>query len=77
MPALSHLKPLILSGEILTFDDIFEHVSVNEVARAIDRSPQHVETVRRDYSKMTLGDLWALSEAVGVRWEKVAGLFVE
>lgn len=77
MPALSHLKPLILSGEIITFDDIFEHASVNEVARAIGRSPEHIQTVRKDYLKMTFGDMKALAEAVGVHWSKVAELCVE
>lgn len=71
---LSHLKPLIKNGTIKTFEDIFNHVSVKAVAEAINRSPKHVETVRKNYGKLTLGDLWALSEAVGVRWEKVAGL---
>lgn len=77
MPALSHLKPLILSREIVTFNDLFNHVSVKELATAIKRSPKHIETIRKDSGKMTLGDLWALSEAVWVRWEKVAGLFAE
>lgn len=74
---LSHLKPLIKNGTIITFDDIFNHVSVNELARAISRSPQHIQTVRKDYLKMTFGDMKALAEAVGVHWSKVAGLMVE
>lgn len=74
---LSHLKPLIKNGTIKTFGDIFNHVSVKAVAEAINRSPKHVETVRKNYGKLTLGDLHGLAEAIGIGWVKVAELFTE
>jgi hypothetical protein len=74
---LTKLKPLIRSGEIAVFGDIFSHVTIAEVAEGMGCGPDQVRAVRQDCSKMRLGELFRLSEAIGVGWKRVADLFVE
>jgi hypothetical protein len=74
---MKHLKPLIHNGTIKTFNDLLDHVSVADIAKAMGCSVKHVETVRKDCGKLKLRELWRLSDAIGVPWRKVAELFVE
>jgi hypothetical protein len=74
---LKHLKPLINNGTITVFGDIFQHVTVDEVAEAMGCGKKQVEAIRRDSRVMTLGQLYGLSEAVGLEWRKMAKIFVE
>jgi transcriptional regulator with XRE-family HTH domain len=74
---LSHIKPLILNGTIRVFEDIFEHASVIEVAEAMGCGRKQVAAIQRDHSVMTLGQLFGLSEGIGLPWRKAADLFCE
>lgn len=74
---LKDCKKLIASGQIKVFDDLFVYVSVAEVARGMKRSPKHIETLRVNPLKVTMGDIYNLSEAIGMEgWERVAKLFM-
>lgn len=71
------IRQLIRSGHIKTFEDLISYTSVAFIAKAINRSPKHIETIRKDYSKLTLGDWHGLSEWIGMdRW-RVVELFPE
>jgi hypothetical protein len=74
---MKHLRPLIHNGTIKTFSDLLDHVSVGELATAMGCGVKQVEAVRKDHSKLTLGQLFRLSEGIGMEWRKVAGIFVE
>jgi hypothetical protein len=74
---LSHIKPLILKGKITVFGQLFDHVSVGEVAEAMGCGVKQVEAVRRDCGRLKLKQLWALSEAIGLSRDRVSDLFVE
>jgi hypothetical protein len=74
---LHDCKKLIASGDIKVFNDPFEYVSVAEVARGMGCSPKHVNYVRENPERVRLGDIYNLSEAIGVEgWERVARLFI-
>jgi hypothetical protein len=77
MAALNDLKPLILKGKIQVFEDIFDYVTVKQVATAMGCGVKQVEAIRRDHSVMTLKQLYGLSEGVGMEWRKVIELFAE
>jgi hypothetical protein len=74
---MKHLRPLINNRTIKTFNDLLDHVSVKDIAKAMGCSVKHVETVRKDCGKLKLQELWKLSEALGVHRDRVADLFVE
>jgi hypothetical protein len=74
---LHDCKKMIASGQIKVFNDLFVYVTVAEVARGMKRSPKHIETLRANPLKVTLGDIYNLSEAIGFEgWERVASLFI-
>ena len=74
---MKHLRPLITSGEIKTFEQLLSHTTIKEVAKAMGCGPVQVKAITRDHSVMTLGQLYGLSEALGLGWRKVSELFVE
>jgi hypothetical protein len=74
---MTHLKPLILSGKIKTFQDLFNHATTKEIAQAMKCSIKHVETIRRDAGKVYLRDVFELSKAVGVHYGVISELWVE
>lgn len=71
------LRQLIRSGHIKTFEDLITHTSVNAIAQAIGRSVTHIQTIRKDYGKLTLGDWHGLSEWLGMDRGRVILLFPE
>jgi hypothetical protein len=74
---LSHLKPLIQSGAVTVFGELFLHASLEDVAEAMGCGPDQVMAIRRDHGNMRLGQLWGLSDSIGLPWRRVMDLFVE
>jgi hypothetical protein len=74
---LHDCKKLIVSGDIKVFNDLFNHVTVAEVARSMGCSPKHVNYVRQNPEKLYFGELIKLSEALGMEYWKVGELFAE
>jgi ribonuclease HII len=69
------IKKLIQKKRIQLFEDIFQYETVESVAIAMGCGIDQVEAIRRDCSVMRLGQLFALSEALGLPWRKLADLF--
>lgn len=77
LKSMKHLRPLILNGTIRTFQDLFDHVTEQDVADVMGCGVKQVRAIRKDCSRMRLGELFGLSEGVGVDYKRVADLFVE
>jgi hypothetical protein len=71
------LKPLIEQGIIKVFEDIFDYVTVQQVATAMGCGVKQVEAIRANHAKLVLEQLFGFSRAVDMDYRKVMDLFAE
>lgn len=71
---LSHLKPLIENGTIDFFGQLFDHVTVIDLSKAMQCSATHTRYIRDLPTYMTLMECFNLAEAIGVERRVIMGL---
>jgi len=74
---MMHLKALILSGEIKTFQDLFSYVTIEQVAFAMKCGVDHVKTIMNDNGKVYLKDVFELAEALDMTTHKERGIVMD
>lgn len=74
---MRHLKPLIVSGQIKTFEELFLYATKLDIAKAMKCDTAHIDTLINGAGKVYLKDVFNLCEAIGMETYKERGLIMD
>lgn len=61
-----HLRALILSGEITSWQQVYDYVTPQQMAKVLGRDAQHWGNVRNRPLLLTLGDMERIMEELNI-----------